>query len=477
MSESADAIKAVLGELLNNADPASQRVLRSYNPNAQYQTNLTNILKCDAKELEPCATYLGFTVRTDENVKLYKNQKILGDRIILKIEALFDTQCDECDESYKNELSETPLLACQICMQGCHNCENMQKKIKAYSTLCTENLKPAGLTWLCHGCLKKNNLDLVPPTKAIKGDAKPDNPNQVENGQLSSIEEENADKKEEEDEEGNRVSPRRDRYKGSSNTEICEAYKKRKCPHGLTGKRLIDGVRCPKNHPPRCHRFCQNGDKSKFGCKRGTECHYFHPQLCPESVSKRTCTNRDCILVHLKFTRRTRNPLGQQESTAGPSYQAPDPRAPGYRRSSMAPPQRGRTNSTASMYTPYPPTVDIKQNVRVRTESSSSRDDSFLEKLMENLKEGIISQMDVRLTELRTQIPSILMESDQWNNTMSQLKSSKQQHNPGCLYQQLTQQHAQLPVHHQSQMQMPTQSQMMQMPPNNVPTAYPGLFY
>lgn len=475
MSESSESIKTVLGELLNNADAVTQRVLRLYNSKVQYQTNLTNMLKCDANELESCATYLGFIVRGDEETpkKLYQNQKVLCDRIILKIESLFDTKCDDCDEIYRNQLAEKPQLTCQICMQGCHNCESMQEMIAAYEKLCSDNLKPYGLTWICHGCLKKNNLDLLPskrsegnktPSRSLQDSLDLENDNQVDKDPTK-------EEEEKDNEAENRGSPRRGRNV-DPNTNICEEYKKMKCPHGLTGKRFIDGVRCPKNHPPRCHRFCGFGDNKKMGCKRGSECKYYHPKLCQESLKKRMCLNRDCTLVHLKFTRRTQSSRTQETENYGPSNSQwrPDRKEPAlYRRDSflLPPPPRARMNSTASAYpayTPYPSTVDAPKTQRVRIDDiPSEKDNSFLEKLLENLKDGIVSQMDAKLSELRTQIPSIILESDQWTKTLSKLKPPTQQLAP-CQYQQIPQ----IQLH-----QVPAPSQMMQMPFNS----YPGLSY
>jgi hypothetical protein len=68
--------------------------------------------------------------------------------------------------------------------------------------------------------------------------------------------------------------------------------------------------------------------------------------------------------------------------------------------------------SLQSIYTPYPPTVDNQHHQRrPRKDSASERDSAFLEKLLENLKNGIIEQMDSKMTELRNQIPTIIQET------------------------------------------------------------------
>ena len=79
-----DAKKEVIGSLLSKADPPSKKVLSSYDFNASYKANLEKLKAHNASALEACASFLGFTVRENEK-KLYRNQKILCDRLILKI--------------------------------------------------------------------------------------------------------------------------------------------------------------------------------------------------------------------------------------------------------------------------------------------------------------------------------------------------------------------------------------------------------
>lgn len=83
-SDCEESKKLVLGSLLNNASTQSKKVLNSYNYAASYKTNLEKMKSNNATLLEACATYLGFVVRENDK-KLYKNQEILCDRLILKL--------------------------------------------------------------------------------------------------------------------------------------------------------------------------------------------------------------------------------------------------------------------------------------------------------------------------------------------------------------------------------------------------------
>ena len=80
--------------------------------------------------------------------------------------------------------------------------------------------------------------------------------------------------------------------------------------------------------------------------------------------------------------------------------------------------------SLNSVYTPYPPTTEQNQRPPPRRWNDSvshkqifqtERDNSFLEKLLENLKERIIFQMYSQITDLRKQIPLLVKETVQLN--------------------------------------------------------------
>ena len=412
MANPFDAKKLVLGGLINGTDALTQKVLKSYNPSALYQVNLEKMKAHNAAYLESCAQFLGFTVR-DNDQKLYQNQTILCDRMILRIEALFDIHCEDCESTYRNELADEPLLVCRLCMQGSHSCEGMRNKAAAFQDLKTQNLLPPGGAWLCHECSKKNNLSLF-SSKTQQSSINSDEPSAPP---LDAIEEEPST-----EEDGERVSPRRNRNDSSTESqqsetqqqnhmhEICRDYIARKCPHGLTGKREINGRKCPFNHPPRCRRYCGYGEDKRLGCRRGTECKYFHPKLCRQSEISRSCMNGDCRFVHLKGTKRSPRDQSRSERTST-TQNAPrqnpnkDPWPP------LS--QYSRVDSMASLTTPYPPTIDNPgaKNRKPRYNSQSERDNSaFLEKLLENLKDGIVNQMDSKIASLRDQIPSMIQE-------------------------------------------------------------------
>ena len=225
--------------------------------------------------------------------------------MILKIETLFDIDCALCKETYCNELTDEPLLKCRLCLQGSHNCVAMIEKAKALNQLIQDGTLPPGTSWQYFGCDKKNDTSLqqvltAKPTSSAEAALHPikeDAEAEVENN---------------EDDANDRESPRRGREENrddineneATSSKICKEYTMRRCPHGLTGKRLIQGKKCPFQHPIRCRYYSQYGNDRHQGCKKMKDCTFYHPKLCRDSVSQRCCLNKECGYVHLKGTAR-----------------------------------------------------------------------------------------------------------------------------------------------------------------------------
>lgn len=373
--------KLVLGDLLNRADHLAKKVISAYTPGNSYKSNHLNIKKFDSAHQEAAATFLGFAVRGENEKKLYKNLSTLSDRILLKIESFFEIDCRECNEKYSNSIEDQPPLTCRLCLQGSHSCQKILEKVDAYKEI-PEALLLVGMTWLCSECFKKNDLALVSDEVTIHSDAI--TPHQEPTEDVTEV---NAD----------RESPRRQVNNAvpiERSSVVCEAYKKRNCPHGLTGKRLVDGKPCPKSHPPRCFRYCKHGDNARLGCTKGNDCKYFHPKLCRDSVKKRVCLRKDCTFLHLKNTRRNPSPTEPEESEMPKNRQK----------------QKIRFDSLASLSTPYPPTVQRRFSAKEVPNHVGDSENSFLLQLIENLKEGIINQVTDKLVEFQSTIPVLIKE-------------------------------------------------------------------
>ena len=80
-------------------------------------------------------------------------------------------------------------------------------------------------------------------------------------------------------------------------SKLCKFFKHGKCKYGSKGND------CSYDHPKKCFKFVQNGDKSSRGCKKGKECDYYHPPLCKDAMRTKKCNRKDCKFLHMKGTK------------------------------------------------------------------------------------------------------------------------------------------------------------------------------
>ena len=387
-----------------------KRILDKYRHDVKHSVNYKALKGFLNNKLEKCAEFLKLEVRTkdDAQTQLYPNKETLVDRIILKIESLFETKCEECESKYRNRLSDTeePLLSCFLCYQGSHDCEIVKAKyepLREYFADATGKLN--GLNWLCWGCRKKNDLALTPKPKktvVLPGDPTEPTENNEENDEP---EIEHGDDEEEQTEEPEERSPRRD-HPIPQRGDICPLYKKMQCPHGLTGKRHVDGAPCAKLHPKRCIRYCRSATDKKHGCIKGKECKYYHPILCRHSVKRHVCLDKNCKFTHLKGTKRYDPDLRVNQR----SQQMPEtPRA--------YVPLRNNFQQTPSAYPPMSrnprPCEDTEP---ARTAEANGSDRSFLSKLPH-----ILNQMQAKQADIQTQLMQLIRQQPpQWPHVPQQ---------------------------------------------------------
>lgn len=398
MSDSAQKRVLVLGSLQNKGDVHTRKVIAAYSPEVNHKTNISNIKKCKGNELEACAVLLGFTVRGTNEEKLYKNQDLLADRITLKIESLFESKCTDCEATYQNTLDDEPPLVCSLCMQGSHDCDIIKEKAESLG-----KIHPLGLAWLCNECFIRNDLSLLPePTKKSKKPA----PEKKKSSEEET--EENLEENEEEVEDGVDVeedSPRRDRRlekptnpnlprKKTDPTQICPLYKKRECPHGLAGTKVVNGKKCDKAHPRRCFKYTRFGAN---GCDKGASCDYWHPKLCPQNLKNLKCPKEMCSFFHMqKMKTHAKEPRDDKPQAHGNGNM---------RRKGNIPAPRFSVASAMGGTTPYPPT-DLGGRPPI-TRNKTQNQESFLLQKMENMKQGFAEQLS---DLIKNEIPTLLKD-------------------------------------------------------------------
>ena len=147
-----------IGALLEGADADCKKLIGAYKPTETYKKNhavMSHSIYTSAV-IEKCLNYMKVETRRGPNKdKIYKNKRLMVDRLILKIESCFPTVCDECSVEYKNTIHDSPPLTCFICWQGSHDCQAVQDFQRNIEQL---GSKVVGSVWLCSGCREQNAL-------------------------------------------------------------------------------------------------------------------------------------------------------------------------------------------------------------------------------------------------------------------------------------------------------------------------------
>ena len=143
-------------------------------------------------------------------------------------------------------------------------------------------------------------------------------------------------------------------------------YLKRLCPHGLTGKRHVNGKPCPYKHRILCRYFMEYGPT---GCRYKRQCRFLHPRVCENSLKLKTCLNRSCTEFHLKGTQRKSHSQNEHTNNMNQSRQN-DP---------VKPWMQSTTPNTNSKITPQPqPPVECTKD--------------FLEKYLQEMKADLMKE-------------------------------------------------------------------------------------
>ena len=280
-----------LGRLLVAAGQGNaSKVIGAYQPELAHEQNIKALEKFTVESyLKPCAEFLGIPATLSTGIL----KADLCDLIILYIESFFPIDCSACSQSYTVDIEAEsgPLLSCLICHQGSHDCNAMMEKAKRFIELANEI--PSGCAWICSACFKKNHHSstgrhTTPPPSFEPIGTKQNDPILSE------------------------LQSKRE------TAGVCPLYKLGTCPHGISGNRVHQDVKCQYLHPKRCKPFCRNGPQHQYGCSKGLSCPKFHPTLCTGSLSSKECYNESCTSTHLRRTRRKR-----QSSKSG--YSKPRP--------------------------------------------------------------------------------------------------------------------------------------------------------
>ena len=264
----------ILTNLIVDAPPEITTILSCYNYDENAGVIYKQLSKFKKPQLEDAANYL----QQPAIIYKYKDQLIRG--IMSRIDSLLLELCRKCEAKYSIEKDEVPILSCISCGQGCHT--------ECYRDIIDVIKSHPGMNFMCHSCEAKFTKEKS---------------NETQENTQTQQDQENFSQEDDIPSHQPPHSPQRGREEDVPKP-TCQKYIRGTCPHGISGKKVINGEACFFNHPKRCMKFCRNGPYSRYGCDKGRDCEYLHPILCKFSLKFRKCTNLSCKFTHLKFTKR-----------------------------------------------------------------------------------------------------------------------------------------------------------------------------
>ena len=265
-------LKTALSDiLLKTNDVTVQNVIGFYNSEKSGKENIQLLHTCSQRQaLRDTSSFLkSLSSEYPVSTQIINNTNRVKEeyaRAIVKfIEFLKPTQCLICKENY-TPASEENQAKCFLCHRPSHS--------KCYKE---HNINPEiGVIFVCSECLSlKAANELATEIQNNTEKTTTDKPQESDLDELQ--------------------------QKAEDDKEDCPLYMKRVCPHGLTGKREINGKPCPYKHRKLCRYFSQYGST---GCHFSKKCRYFHPQICENSEKLKICLNKTCQEFHIKGTRR-----------------------------------------------------------------------------------------------------------------------------------------------------------------------------
>ena len=220
---------------VSKIDAVVDKIVKYYDPDISIDANEENLYKAfPVGTIKECAESLKLATLGDGGKKLLKAQMIKN--IVTKIRSMLPMECSDCQSKYKLAMDEKPLVSCFLCERPSHNCQRFEG-IKQSLPLLIE----LGFRWVCDNC-----ENYVPSQK--KAPAEED---EVYSDSVMNILEKNNPTKPSVHNNNNDLS-RHDNRAVQNNLPICKHYRKGNCPHGLRGKKEINGSKCKFQHPKPC---------------------------------------------------------------------------------------------------------------------------------------------------------------------------------------------------------------------------------
>ena len=281
--------KVIIGKLIDKAHSPVGPIISAFDISLTRSANVQRLDKFTVVQLENCADFLGIALVDKDSSKIF-TKSALATRIYLGFMALMPAKCGECGDDYviDHEPETAPFFHCFGCFKGSHNCERNRLLHQTLSAMNT----PKSFVWLCDTC--QAMVDPLEPWKKRSHHA---------SGALSSLENQLSDIANSSSDISNlplKCAPTQHPIPTAPSppSNVCRRFLNWNCPHGISGKKEIDGKCCPFTHLRVCNQFRISGSTGKRGCKKGAKCAFFHPNICKTTLESGSCSETNCTMFH-----------------------------------------------------------------------------------------------------------------------------------------------------------------------------------
>ena len=243
-----------IGNLLirSETNQIVKRVISAFDHTAKTTANYKSLSVFKLDMLEPCAEFLNLELADPSGNKLYTKDSLVH-RILFELRALLPSECSECNSTYviDFEAEQKPLFHCHMCYRGSHSCPTIVGLHESLSQASVDLL--SGHVWLCKACKESSTPIKYRKSKSRHESVsldKPDLPpshvrdamDSQQSSPIQSVVQTPGGKPIEE-------ADLRRELKTVLKERICQKYKRGVCPHGLKGKKKVDGQVCEFEHP------------------------------------------------------------------------------------------------------------------------------------------------------------------------------------------------------------------------------------
>ena len=402
-----------LGQILAKASEVEvKNIIGTYDQSKSADENIK--LLCSTFQREPLKNACTFlkTISAEypaqaQNINAKsRNKEEFARDIITFLDFLKPTLCLKCNTNYvptRDDHSDEKLK--------CHNC---RRPSHSDCYIDHEDNSKIGIIYFCGECMSAKTANALTESLRLHQEQQlTETPKPQVNETCKPAEKKPEEKGEEEVEQ-------------NENASDCPLYLKRICPHGLTGRREVNGKSCPLKHRKLCFYFARNGPS---GCHFKKRCKYLHPTVCQNSLKIKVCLNDACQEFHFKGTQRiARDNTILNKPATNPSQIRDQPR--------MSPWSEDTVNSqqVPSNYNPWSQNTSTSHKQPLNTNPTKN----FLEEFLQEMKADLKSFTTTMIQQtIQTSLPQLVNQTkfNLQNGSQQETAQKPQQETPNSLPQ------------------------------------------